>query len=116
MSITRYLDGHWSLLVSLACPPPPPLLLFALNLPCSPEAAADALSGMLHSDLLLLLLREAWGEEGEIQTGGRAGNRALDGTSREEQQTRSTGYIIHGMLKVQYYDIVHIVISCVRVE
>jgi hypothetical protein len=74
MAITPYLEGHWSLLVSLACPPPPPLLLFALNLPCSPEAAADALSGMLHSDLLLLL-RKAWGEEGEIQTGGGAGNR-----------------------------------------
>jgi hypothetical protein len=41
----------------------------------------------------------------------------LQGTSREEQQTKSTGYIIHGMLKVQYYDIVHIiVILCVRVE
>jgi hypothetical protein len=31
---------------------PPPLLLFALNLPC--RLAADTLSGMLNSDLLLL--------------------------------------------------------------
>jgi hypothetical protein len=34
---------------------PPPLLLFALNLPCRLAAAADALSGMVNSDLLLLL-------------------------------------------------------------
>jgi hypothetical protein len=40
----------------LAFPPPPPLLLFALNLPCRLAAAADALSGMVNSDLLLLLL------------------------------------------------------------
>jgi hypothetical protein len=39
--------------VSRALPPPPPLLLCALNLPCS--LAADALSGMVNSDLLLLL-------------------------------------------------------------
>jgi hypothetical protein len=42
--------------VFLAFPPPPPLLLFALNLPCRLAAAADALSGMVDSDLLLLLL------------------------------------------------------------
>jgi hypothetical protein len=40
----------------LAFPPPPPLLLFALNLPCRLAATADALSGMVNSDLLLLLL------------------------------------------------------------
>jgi hypothetical protein len=33
---------------------PPPLLLFALILPCRLAAAADALSGMVNSDLLLL--------------------------------------------------------------
>jgi hypothetical protein len=38
--------------VFLAFPPPPPLLLFALNLPC--RLAAAALSVMVHSDLLLL--------------------------------------------------------------
>jgi hypothetical protein len=43
-------------LVFLAFPPPPPFLLFALNLPCRPAAAADALLGMVNSDLLLLLL------------------------------------------------------------
>jgi hypothetical protein len=41
--------------VFLAFPPPPPLLLLALNLPCRLAAAADALSGMVISDLLLLL-------------------------------------------------------------
>jgi hypothetical protein len=35
--------------------PPPPLLLFALNLPCSLAALANALLGMVNSDLLLLL-------------------------------------------------------------
>jgi hypothetical protein len=38
--------------VVLAFPPPPPLLLFARNLPC--RLAADALSGMVNSDLLFL--------------------------------------------------------------
>jgi hypothetical protein len=42
--------------VFLAFPPPPPLLLFALNLPFRLVAAADALSGMVHSDLHLLLV------------------------------------------------------------
>jgi hypothetical protein len=41
--------------VFLACPPPPPLLLFALNLPCRLAAAADGLSCKVNSDLLLLL-------------------------------------------------------------
>jgi hypothetical protein len=40
-------------LLFLAFPPPPPLLLFALNLPC--RLAADALLDMVNSDLLLLL-------------------------------------------------------------
>jgi hypothetical protein len=40
--------------VFLAFPPPPPLLSFALNLPF--RLAADAPSGMVHSDLLLLLV------------------------------------------------------------
>jgi hypothetical protein len=43
-------------LVCLAFPPPHPLLLFALNLPCRLAAAADALSGMVNSDLQLFLL------------------------------------------------------------
>jgi hypothetical protein len=45
-------------LVFLAFPPPPPLLSFALNLPyrLAAAAAADALSGMVNSDLFLLLL------------------------------------------------------------
>jgi hypothetical protein len=42
----------------LAFPPPHPLLLFALNLPCRLAAVADALLGMVNSDLLLLLLGE----------------------------------------------------------
>jgi hypothetical protein len=42
--------------VFLAFPPPPPLLLFAPNLPCRLAATADALSGMDNSNLLLLLL------------------------------------------------------------
>jgi hypothetical protein len=42
--------------VFLAFPPPPPLLLFALNLPCRLVAVADALSDMVNSDLHLLLL------------------------------------------------------------
>jgi hypothetical protein len=42
--------------VFLAFPPLPPLLLFALNLPCRLAAAADALSGMVNSDFFLLLL------------------------------------------------------------
>jgi hypothetical protein len=41
--------------VLLSCPPPPPLPLFALNLPCRLAAVADALSGMVNSDLLRLL-------------------------------------------------------------
>jgi hypothetical protein len=40
----------------LAFTPPPPLLLFALNLPCRLAAVADALLGMVNSDLLLLLV------------------------------------------------------------
>jgi hypothetical protein len=44
--------------VFLAFPPPPSLLLFALNLPCT--LAADGLSGMVNSDFLLLLLNRAW--------------------------------------------------------
>jgi hypothetical protein len=39
----------------LACAPPLPLLLFALNLPHRLEAAANALSGMVNTDLLRLL-------------------------------------------------------------
>jgi hypothetical protein len=42
-------------LVFLAFPLPPPLLLFALNLPCWLTAVADALLGMDNSYLLLLL-------------------------------------------------------------
>jgi hypothetical protein len=42
--------------VFLAFPPPPPFLLFALSLPRRLAAAADALSGMVDTDLLLLLL------------------------------------------------------------
>jgi hypothetical protein len=42
--------------VFLAFPPPPPLLLFALNLPCRLAATADALTGMVNSGLLLLQL------------------------------------------------------------
>jgi hypothetical protein len=42
--------------VFLAFPPPPPLILFALNLPCRLVAVANALLGMVNSDLLLLLL------------------------------------------------------------
>jgi hypothetical protein len=42
--------------VFLAIPPPPPLLLFALDLPCRLAAVADTLLGMVNSDLLLLLL------------------------------------------------------------
>jgi hypothetical protein len=41
--------------VYLAFPPPPFLLLFALNLPRRLAAATDALSGMGYTDLLLLL-------------------------------------------------------------
>jgi hypothetical protein len=41
--------------VFLALPPPSPLVLFALNMPCRLEAAADALLGSFTSDLLLLL-------------------------------------------------------------
>jgi hypothetical protein len=41
--------------VFLAFPPPPPLLLFALNLPCRLAAAANALLGMVNSELLPLL-------------------------------------------------------------
>jgi hypothetical protein len=42
--------------VFLAFPPPPPLLLFALNLPCRLADEADALLGMVNSKLLLLHL------------------------------------------------------------
>jgi hypothetical protein len=42
--------------VFLASPPPPPLLLFALNLPCRLAAVANALFGMVNSELLRLLL------------------------------------------------------------
>jgi hypothetical protein len=42
--------------VFLAIPPPSPLLLVALNLPRRLVAAADALLGMVNTDLLLLLL------------------------------------------------------------
>jgi hypothetical protein len=41
--------------VFLTFPPPPPLLFFALNLPCRLAVAAVALSGMVNSDLPLLL-------------------------------------------------------------
>jgi hypothetical protein len=41
--------------VFLAFSPPPPFLLFALNLPCRLAAFANAPSGMDNSDLLLLL-------------------------------------------------------------
>jgi hypothetical protein len=37
-------------------PPPLPSLVFPLALPCKLAAVADALLGMVHSDLLLLLL------------------------------------------------------------
>jgi hypothetical protein len=40
--------------VFLAFPPPPSLLLFALNLHCRLAAAVDALSCMVNSELLLL--------------------------------------------------------------
>jgi hypothetical protein len=40
--------------VFLAFPAPPPLLLLALNLPRRLVAAADTLSGMVDTDLLLL--------------------------------------------------------------
>jgi hypothetical protein len=39
----------------LTFPPPPPFLLFALNLPCRLAAVANALLGMVNSDYLLLL-------------------------------------------------------------
>jgi hypothetical protein len=42
--------------VLLTFPPPPPLLSFALKLPRRLAAVADALSGMLKTDLLLLFL------------------------------------------------------------
>jgi hypothetical protein len=42
--------------VFLAFPPTPLLLLFTLNLPCRLVAMADALLGMVNSNLLLLLL------------------------------------------------------------
>jgi hypothetical protein len=42
--------------VSLAILPSPRLLFFTLNLPCRLAAEADALLGMVDSDLLLLLL------------------------------------------------------------
>jgi hypothetical protein len=42
--------------VFLTCPPPPPLLLFALNLPRRLAAAADDLSGIVHTCVLRLLL------------------------------------------------------------
>jgi hypothetical protein len=41
--------------VFLAFPPSPPLLLFALNQPCRLAVAADALLGMVNSDVFLLL-------------------------------------------------------------
>jgi hypothetical protein len=46
--------------VFLAFPPPPPLLLFALNLPR--RLVADALSGMVNTDLLLLLRIQPQGD------------------------------------------------------
>jgi hypothetical protein len=51
MGMLRLLSAPRSFL-----PPPPPLLLFALNLPCRLAATADALSGMDLRLLLLLLL------------------------------------------------------------
>jgi hypothetical protein len=39
----------------LALAPPLPLILFAVNLPCTLAAAADALLGMLNTDLHLLM-------------------------------------------------------------
>jgi hypothetical protein len=42
--------------VFLAFRPPPPVLLFVFNLPHRLAAAADALSGMDNTDMLLLLL------------------------------------------------------------
>jgi hypothetical protein len=42
--------------VFLAFLPPAPLLLFSLNLPCRLADAADALWGMVNTDVLLLLL------------------------------------------------------------
>jgi hypothetical protein len=42
--------------VFLAFPPPPSLLLFALDLPRRLAAVANALMGMVNTDLLLLLL------------------------------------------------------------
>jgi hypothetical protein len=43
----------------LAFPPPPPLQLFALDLPCRLAAVADALLGMVNSDLLPFPLLKA---------------------------------------------------------
>jgi hypothetical protein len=43
-------------LVFLAFPPPPPLLYFALKLPRRLAAAANALSGMVNTNLHLLLV------------------------------------------------------------
>jgi hypothetical protein len=40
--------------VFLVFTPPPPLLVFDLNLPCRLVAAADAFLGMVYTDLLLL--------------------------------------------------------------
>jgi hypothetical protein len=65
--------------VFLAFPPPPPLVLFALNLPYRLAAVADALLGMVNSDLLLLLLL-LWLPTllcGDVWAVGPTGNKAL---------------------------------------
>jgi hypothetical protein len=51
----------------LAFPPPPPLLLFALNLTCRLAAVANDLLGMVNSDVPILLLptvhtADTWGQ------------------------------------------------------
>jgi hypothetical protein len=53
--------------VFLAFPPPPPLLLFSFNLPSRLADAADALSGMVNFDLLLLLLPRVMPRDGHLQ-------------------------------------------------
>jgi hypothetical protein len=53
--------------VFLAFPPPPPLLLLALNMPCRLAAMANALLGMVNSDVPILLhptvhTADTWGQ------------------------------------------------------
>jgi hypothetical protein len=53
----------------LAFPPPPPLLLFALNLPHRLAGMADALSGMVDTDALLLLPLPHKRQENSLKNG-----------------------------------------------